>query len=159
MIMLCLLASGCTQSKPAPPIRSDLRGQDRLKPNEPLPGRVMAFGIEMPRELNLTLRERTQVQLEGHVSAQSVASHIRKHVVAEHVELGENTIVFPRVYLKGDKSKRVYRIDISSRGNRTRVKMADLTRPKAKPDLTPEERWEQAGRNPDGTLKDRLSLY
>jgi hypothetical protein len=38
------------------------------------------------------------------------------------------------------------------------VTIRDITPPPLTPGLTEEQRWEQVGLNPDGTLKDRLQL-
>jgi hypothetical protein len=64
--------------------------------------------------------------------------------------------VFPRVFVKGDKQKRIYRIEIHRARNLTTVNLRDITPPKVPQGLTEEERWERAGRNPDGSLKDPL---
>jgi hypothetical protein len=130
-----------------------------LQAGETLPGREQVFGIEVPRGMRVASRFNDVVQLSGHAAPEAVANHFRDHVLAQHVEVGANQTVFPRVFIKGDQSKRLYRIEIAHAQNRTTVNMRDITPPPVTEGLTEAERWERAGRNPDGTVKDPLKQY
>ncbi len=155
---VALLIAGC-KSDDGPKLK--LRPQssaspDRLSDDEVLPGREEIFGIEVPRGMRVSSRFADFAMLTGHARPEAVANYFREHVLARHVEVGANQTVFPRVYVKGDESKRIYRIEIAHSRNRTTVSMRDITPPPETHGLSEQERWDKAGRNPDGTQKDRL---
>jgi hypothetical protein len=66
---------------------------------------------------------------------------------------------FARVSLKGDTSGHVYDIEISREGTTSYVRMKDVTAPPRVQGLSDADRWQRAGMNPDGTVKDRLQQY
>jgi hypothetical protein len=152
------LLSSCTSEKNATLILlpSPTATLDRLQGDEVLPGREMIFGIEVPRGLRIAARFADSAQLTGQGEPEAVANHFRGHVLAEHVEIGANRTIFPRVYVKGDKKKRIYRIEIHRSRNLTTVNIRDITPPPVPQGLSEKERWERAGRSPDGSLKDPL---
>lgn len=157
---LCLCAA-CDDAKSPEPLDRNLQASapDRLRPGETLPGRERVFGIELPRGLSVAARFPEFVQLTGRVRSEDVANHFRKHVVAEHVELGTHRTVFPRAMVKGDEKRRIFRIDITRDRRMTYVKIRDITQAPVTQGLSEKERWDRAGRNPDGTLKDRQKVY
>jgi hypothetical protein len=132
---------------------------DRLLPGEELPGRKRVFGIEVPHGLKVSSRFPDVVQLTGHVKLDSVLNVFRKQLLTEHIELGNQRAVFPRALVKGDAKKRVLRVEMVSEKGRVSVVIRDLTEPPVAQGLDEKERWDRAGRNPDGTLKDRLKVY
>lgn len=159
-LLALLTLTGCESEQPLPlRTTSSTVAPDRLLPGETLPGREKVFGIEVPPGLRVTSQFTDVVQLSGHVRPEAVTNYLRKHVVVDHVELGAQHTVFPRAYLKHDASKRLYRIDIVNERGVTNVKIRDITPPPVTQGLTEAERWERAGRNLDGSLKDRLKQY
>jgi hypothetical protein len=155
---LLIASGGCGRDENARSVTRPVSG-DSLAQDEVLPGRDQAFGLELPRGLRVISRHDDVVQMRGPLKPESVVNFFRERVAVQHVELGPNRTVFPRAYLKGDKTKRVYRIDVSGVGGQTTVKMRDITPPPVAPGLSEPQRWERAGRNPDGTLKDRKQVY
>jgi len=160
LITTLLLSVGCEASDSGPKLqfRPVSTAPDRLQAGELLPNKQQIFGIEVPRGLRVASRFTDVVQLTGHLKPETVANYFRQHVLAQHVEIGPNRTVFPRVYVKNDPKKRIYRIEIVAHRNLTTVNMRDITPPPVTQGLTNEERWERAGRNPDGTLKNRLQV-
>jgi hypothetical protein len=133
---------------------------DRLTPQEQLPNEVRAFGIPMPRSLKLVQRFTDSVYLTGAGKVDELADYFRQYVDAGQVEIAGKRHIFPRATIKGDTSKRVYRIEITTvTPTRSTVKILDVTPPPFDPKLTEAQRWEQVGLNPDGTIKDRLKVY
>ena len=88
-----------------------------------------------------------------------MVKRLREQVIVEHLELGTGRTVFPRVFVKNDPRKRLFRIEVSSQRNRTDVRIRDITPPPVTQGLNESQRWEQAGRNSDGSLKDRLKVH
>jgi hypothetical protein len=132
---------------------------DGLKPNEPVLGTEKAFGIPVPRDLHVKARFSKAVHLAGHAKAADLTEYFRGYVLVDHLELSGTETIFPLVRIKGANDKRVFRITISEIGkNDSEVVIEDVTPPPIAPGLTEEQRWEQVGMNPDGTLKNRLQL-
>lgn len=148
---------GCEDTQPKLKLRDrPAQALDRLETAEQLPGQERIFGIEVPRGMKVASRFGDVIMLTGRVDRNAVANHFRQHVLTQHVEMAEGRTVFPRVHVKGDRSRRVYRIEIAQTRNLTSVSMRDVTQPPATHGLSEGERWDQAGRNPDGSQKDRL---
>jgi PBP1b-binding outer membrane lipoprotein LpoB len=160
-LLSALALAGCscerdaTQlSRHAPP-----NATDRLLPGEELPGRPRVFGIEVPEGMHVAARFPKLAQLDGQVKLDAVTNYFKNHVDADRVELGNGTATFPSATVKGDAERRVYRIEVVAKHGTTSVKMRDITPPPVVEGLSEKERWERAGLNPDGSLKDRLKAY
>jgi hypothetical protein len=132
---------------------------DRLLPNEELPGRPRVFGIEVPEGMRVAARFPDVVQLTGKVRLDAVTRYFQTQVLSDRVQLGKGRATFPAVTLKSDQRKRVYRIEIVSDRGTTKVQMRDITPPPVIEGLSEKERWERAGLNADGSIKDRLKMY
>lgn len=150
----------CARDEP-PPIERTQKPEapDRLRPGETLPGREIVFGMEVPSGMRVASRFPEVVQLSGHVKPEAVINYFRKLVHADTVELGTTRTVFPRARVKTDEKKRLYRIEVVSERSLTKVRIRDITPSPPVQGLNNAERWERAGRNPDGSLKDRLKAY
>ncbi len=70
------------------------------------------------------------------------------------MEFTPKRAVWERVVAKTDASRRLMRIEVTREGAATRVLVTDVTAPKPTQGLSESERWERAGRNLDGTVKD-----
>jgi hypothetical protein len=158
-LVAILASSGCRSTEStAPPVASST--PDRLAPGEKPSGTTSVFGIPVPPKLEVLHEYRTRALLEGRARSEDLAAYFREYVHVQHVEVTATGMVFPRVHIKGDPLKREFRIDIEGRkGFPTRVKIVDITKTPGVPAKTEAETWEQAGRNPDGTIKDRLKQF
>jgi hypothetical protein len=154
---LALLGCEAPAAEPAP--IAEAVAPDRLTKEETLPGRSKVFGIEVPQGLSVAAEFDNVAHLTGHVKVEAVLGALRKQLVTSHVELGNQRATIPSAYVKDDASKRVYRVEIVSERGVTNVRIQDITPPPVAEGLNEEERWERAGRNPDGTIKDRLKVY
>lgn len=122
-------------------------------------GTEKAFGIPVPRELHVKARFSKSVHLAGRAKAADLTEYFRGYVLVDHLELSGTETIFPLVRIKGANDKRVFRITISEIGKTdSEVIIEDVTPPPPTPGLTEDQRWEQVGMNPDGTLKNRLQL-
>jgi hypothetical protein len=146
------------QAAPTPPAETSA-APDRLAANERLPGTEDTFGIPVPRGMKLNYHYLDVAQAQGPAKLANLAKYYKEHVSVSSIEMSERRAVFPRAYIKGDKRKRVYRIEIISDRGESTVKISDITPAKAPEGLTEEQRWERAGLNPDGTQKNRLQVY
>lgn len=153
------LVQGCKKDQPQPVPTQATASPDRLSEGEVLPGRDSAFGLELPQGLKVAARYPHVVQMSSTLSREAVVRFFRENVLVQHVEVTPSHTLFPKVYIKGDKSKHIYRIDVTVGSGRTLVNMRDITPPPVTQGLTEVQRWEQAGRNPDGTQKNRNQIY
>jgi hypothetical protein len=159
-LALCVGSVACKGERDQPLKRTPKApAPDRLLPDEALPGVERVFGLEVPQGLSISAQFSDVAQLTGIVPAEAVVKKLRDQVIVEHLELGTERTVFPRVFVKNDPRKRLFRIEVSSQRNRTDVRIRDITPPPVTQGLNESQRWEQAGRNSDGSLKDRLKVY
>ena len=123
---------------------------DRLAPGELAEGNEKVFGLAVPRGMKLERQFVGAAHMVGRVKPEDVANYVRERVEVERVEIGAARTVFPRVYIKGDLSRKVFRIEVVADGATTKLVIKDLTRPKAPEGLSEAERWRRAGFSPDG---------
>lgn len=149
---------GCREEPPPaePPPDTPV---DRLGPQEVLPEVERVFGLELPHGMRVTSHFNDLALANGPTPVSRVAEHLRPQLIASHVELGTNSAVFPKVRVKGDASRRLLRIEIRRRDHLTSLRIRDVTPAPATHGLSEAQRWERAGRNPDGTLKDRAQVF
>lgn len=158
---LVLLLVGCQEpanERPSPP-RSSTASPDRLLPSEELPGRPRVFGIEVPPGLKVSARFAERAQLTGHAELTGVVKALQKQLVTGAVELAPRRALFTSATVRSDPKKRVYRVEMVQERNLTTVQILDITPPPVMQGLSEAERWERAGMNPDGSVKDRLKVY
>jgi hypothetical protein len=151
----CQRARTTELAAPAPAASS---ASDRLSAQEALPGRQLVFGVEVPSGMRVSSRFPDVAHLSGSRSVHDLIGYFSKHV-AGHVELTDSGASFARVHVNGDPKRRVYRIEISEQGLTRHVTLSDVTPTPSPQGLSETERWQRAGLNSDGTLKDRLSQY
>ncbi len=137
----------------------DLRGADRIHSDEPRPGREKVFALDVPPELKVTARFADRAQLSARLPLADVSALIQEQLTSGPPHLEGNSLVFSAARFKNDSDKRQYRIVVTERLGRCDVLLADETPPPVTQGLSNEERWQRAGRNPDGTQKNRLQIY
>jgi hypothetical protein len=152
-------AFGCKRQSRDEPSAAATSTSDRLSPTETLPGRPTAFGIEVPLGMEVSANLGDVIHLTGRLSVAQLVDYFRKHVAVANIELTDQGAVFPRAYVNSDPTKRLYSIDIRRAGNGSLVRLRDVTPTPAVQGLSNAERWQRAGLNPDGSLKDRLKTY
>lgn len=146
-------------SDSVPEVSPSNSAADRLVRGEALPGRPLAFGIEVPPPMQVNAEFNDLVQLSGPTGVRELVSYFAKHTNVVAVEMTSSGARFARVSLKGDTSGHVYDIEISREGTTSYVRMKDVTAPPRVQGLSDADRWQRAGMNPDGTVKDRLQQY
>jgi hypothetical protein len=148
-------AAPAASSAPLPPVA-------HLGPNELPPGTASAFGLVLPRGMKLFANFDKQAEAIGPLRPEEVANYVRDHVSSSRIELGAVGTVFPAVHVKGGDSTKTLRIEVVPLGGHTKVIVKDITPPAMRVEIDPNEtdemRWQKAGYNKDGTLRDRLKL-
>jgi hypothetical protein len=158
--LAALFLLGCESEQIVPPgtLAADSaptrRPVDRLAPGELAPGRAEAFGMVLPRALEVEARFPDAVHASGAVNPAALASYVRARVEVAHVEIGAARTIFPSVAIKGGKPERLYRIEIVEDGPRTRLVLRDITPPPTVQGISEEERWRRAGISPSGEIVD-----
>ncbi len=154
--LAALLALGCDSDESvvgpgeALPAQSAKPPVDRLAPGELAPGRSEAFGLLLPRDVNVDARFPDAVHASGRVTPEALANYVRTRVEVAHVEIGAARTVFPRARIKGGDVARIYRIDIVPGVARTLLLVRDITPPPTVQGISEAERWRRAGMTPDG---------
>jgi hypothetical protein len=108
------------------------------------------FGFDIPKEMEIRSQSTDRVVLEGEVEANSVVTYVRDRVAVSHVELGAGRTIFPRARIKQGLPDRIYQLEVVPIRRQTQLVIEDVT-PRPDPgNLSQEERWQRAGRGPDG---------
>lgn len=154
--VLLLLAAACsrgnTDAAPAPRA-SESVAPDRLAPDEPLVGTGHVWGIRVPDGLRVGAEFPRVVHLSGARSLVAVTEAFRQQLVTNEIEVTPTRTVIEQAYVKGATQRRLLRIEAASEGILTHVAITDITPVPVPTGLSESERWERAGRNPDGTVK------
>jgi hypothetical protein len=143
-------AASAVASAPARPADHALR-------DEIAEGNEKAFGLPIPRQIQVIGRFDDVVFATGDVAPELVANYVRQRVIASHVETGPGKTVFTGVTLRADPA-RTLRVDVISRNGYTDLTVRDETRPPAREGLTEAERWKAQGLTPNGAPLDPTHL-
>jgi hypothetical protein len=146
----CGSDSDGTLAAAAPSAAASRPPVDRLAPGELTEGKATAYGLVLPRQLQIERRFPDAVHAAGIASPEAVSNFVRQRVEVSHVEIGAARTVFPVARIKGGDTARSYRIDVVADGPTTRLVVRDVTPPPTPEGLSEEERWRRAGMTPDG---------
>lgn len=154
--VLLMFAAACSRSTPdsAPaPRASEGVAPDRLAPEEPLIGTGHVWGIRVPDGLRVGAEFPRTVHLSGARPLVAVTEALRQQLLTNEIEVTPTRTVIAQAYVRSVSQKRLLRIEAVSEGVLTHVVITDITPAPVPTGLSEEERWERAGRNPDGTVK------
>jgi hypothetical protein len=151
LVLICGL--GCKRRVEQPPLAATSDTPDRLEPGEPMVGTPRVFGLDVPDGLRVVATYYKSVHLSGPLPVPATVEALQRQLEPTVMEFTPTRAVWERVFAKNDTSRTLMRIEITREGSTTRVHVADITPTKAPEGLSEAERWERAGRNPDGTLK------
>jgi len=130
---------------------------DQTLPGELAEGSEQAFGLPIPRRMEITGRFPNAVFARGAVRREDVANYVRSRVIAESVATGPSKSVFTGATVKA-APQRMLRIEVGLHDGATELLVRDETRPPVKEGLNPEERMREVGLKPDGTPLDPKRL-
>lgn len=138
--------SGTVAANPEESTRPPL---DHLASGELPPGTATAHGLVLPRGMRLFANFSGTAEAIGPQRPEDVANYIRERVTTTRIELGAVGTVFPAVHVKEGDPMKTLRIEVVPLGDRTKVVVRDITPPKERvaidPNETDEMRWRKAG--------------
>jgi hypothetical protein len=132
---------------------------DRLTREERLPEAETAFGLPIPQGMRLARHFSDAAYFSGELAFDRALEHVRRYVEAREVQMLRRGAVFTRAYIKGDESRRLFRIEISETPRGSQVHVKNVTPPPATKGASEADLWSRAGRKPDGTPIDQNQLY
>ena len=145
-------------ARPAPSASaSATRSPDQIEPGELAEGTVVAFGLALPRRMQLERSFGDSASATGRVPLESVANYVRRRVDAETIDVGPARTVFGKATVHG-KPGRTLRIEVTAGGEVTHIVLRDVTPPPLSPAADEAERWRRAGLSPDGKQLDKTKL-
>ena len=151
----CLVCAAYHSKAPAPaPLASGAPSAlpvDRLAPGELTSGLLQAFGLSVPRGMQLDGMFPTAAHMSGKVSADALALYVRDRVVVANVQIAEGRTIFANARIKDGDPKRVYDIEIIPTPSTTRLVVRDVTRAPTPAGLSQADLWRANGFAPDGT--------
>jgi hypothetical protein len=122
---------------------------DKLGELELIPGTDHAFGLEVPRGVQVSYRFQKAVHIQGDVRPEALANYLRMRVGDGEITVGASETVFDGVRAKNEPARvlriRVVRISAQE----SKAILEDITPPEIQPG-TNAERWKRAGFGPDG---------
>lgn len=156
------LSLGCKGKGEAPPSPPQIEAPppapaDELAPGELAPGKENAFGIFIPRRMQVEARFTDAVFASGQLPPERVSNYVRKYVIAEGIETGPAKTIFAKATLKETPAFQL-RIEVISEGTLTKLVVRNETRAPAKEGLSEEERWKELGLTPRGEVLDPTQL-
>lgn len=152
---LALSLAGCKTEAPPPPPATTAKtaapaptaAADRVDPNEVPEGTEKAFGLPIPRAMQIESRFPDAVRAHGPVPLDAVANYVRARVIADRVETGPAKTVFSGATLKVSPEK-MLRVEVVAFGDRTELIVRDITRPAARDVVKPTDPWNRPGFDP-----------
>jgi hypothetical protein len=134
----------------APPV-------DHLAADELVEGSKLAFGLKLPRDLQVDGAFVDVVFASGRVAVEPLVKYFRARLTEGSLRAGEESATFEHVHIPG-KASSEYGVRIWLARGYTRVEIRDTT-PKPQPDLPDDAaRWRQAGLTPQGRVLDPTHL-
>ena len=140
-----------TTSLPAPP------RVDEAAPGELAEGTEQAFGLVLPRRMEVGPRYEDAVFARGRLLPEDVLIYVKQRVTGGAIEVGPQRSVLRDTVPRGSPAQRV-QVEVLYDGLETRLVVRDRRRPPAAPALSEEERWKAAGLRPDGKPLDPNTL-
>jgi hypothetical protein len=130
---------------------------DHLAPGELLEGSQTAFGVALPRALEVRRSFVNVIYAGGPVSVHSLAEYFRARLEAGVLREGPSAATFDHVKARGKGGPELL-VRISSTPQGASVEIRDQTPPPAP--VLPDERsrWKQVGLTPQGRLADPTHL-
>ena len=155
--ILSALGVACTRTETSP-VSSDASVSvvrpvnsisDKLGELELIPGTDHAFGLDVPRGVQVSYRFQKAVHIQGDVRPEALANYLRMRVGDGEITVGASETVFDGVRAKTEPGRvlRIRVVRISAR--ETKAILEDITPPEVQPG-TNAERWKRAGFGPDG---------
>ncbi len=120
---------------------------DHVDPNELPEGTESAFGLPIPRAMDVAQRLPDSVRARGDVPLDALANYVRERVVADRVETGPAKTVFSQVTLKASPN-RLLRVEVVRLSDRTELFVRDVSRPPAADVVKPTDPWDKPGFDP-----------
>lgn len=131
------------------PAPSASLGPDRVAFGDLPPGKEAAFGLKLPRQIHIKVREPFRIQAEGQVQPERVSNYVRLHVQAGAVDVGAAKTIFDQAVVKGTTEPKL-RIEVVKVDRGTRLVVHNLTPHKIDPSLKKEDIQKLHGYDKDG---------
>lgn len=150
ILLLGLGAQSCNREQDsAAPAPSASLAPDRVAFGELPQGKETAFGLKLPRQLHVNVREAFRIQAEGQVQPERVSNYVRLHVQAGAVDVGAAKTIFDQAVVKGTTEPKL-RIEVIKVDRGTRLIIHNLTPHKVDPSLKKEDIQKLHGYDKDG---------
>ena len=158
-LALLLVVTSCRQANVQPAPSEQPSGEPSAPTRVHEQEKQLLYGLQLPENFRITRRFDDTTHLTTPLPLSKTVSFFKDHLLAQHAEIDAKRTRFPRAYMKTDPSRRLLSVELTPRRGGTQVRVRDITPPPITQGLSSEERWKQAGRNPDGSLEDRSRVY
>ncbi len=161
LVAVLTAALGCKSSEPEvrgyepppPPALTSAKPVDHLGPDELIEGSGRAFGLALPRGIDVARAFEDVIYADGTPKVKAVVEYLRPRLRDGGFRQTGETATFERVKIP-ETPGREFEIKVLRVEGKTRVEVRDTT-PKPVPDLPDEAaRWRQVGLTKDGKFLD-----
>ncbi len=166
VLVACTFAGAChkeeapaevSEPAPAPPPSASAAPLDHLAADELVEGDRKAFGVTLPRNVQVDGAFVDLVLASAHLPVHPLVKYFRARLSEGSLREGAEAATFEHVHVPGVPGPE-YSVRIWLSGSFTRIELRDTT-PKPVPNLPDDAaRWKQAGLTPQGRLLDPTHL-
>jgi hypothetical protein len=167
ILALLLLGAACkhgaTTDGPAPTagapsaVQADTQSVDHLAPGELIEGSDQAFGVRLPRAVQVRAAFVDVVYADGSVALHPLVKYLRARVQEGSLREGEAAATFEHVRVRGKPGLELS-IRIAAAPGGVRVEMRDTTTPPPLDLPDDNARWKHVGLTPAGRVADPTHL-
>jgi hypothetical protein len=159
--MAAAIATGCgrpsteaTTGDTPPPVATAPRPVDHLSAGELLEGPALAFGMHLPRGVDVEGAFSDEVIASGPVGLHPFVEYLKARLRDGDVREGETSATFDHVRVAGNAASPELRVHLGISIEGVRVDIHDETPTGVTPPADETARWRRAGLTPDGHLAD-----
>jgi hypothetical protein len=152
-------SSGDLPAPPAAAVGASAVPADHLGPDELVEGKEQAFGIVLPRGLQVDERFVDTIHASGPVSVRALARYFRPRLTGGFLREGERSATFDGATAPGSPPDSLLTVHLEVQPGRTRV---DITATKQHPlAVMPDDdsRWKAEGLSPNGRVLDPMHMH
>ena len=161
MTATAAIATGCghpsteaTAGSTAPTVTAAPRPVDHLSAGELLEGPAVAFGMHLPRGVDVEGAFSDEVIASGPVGLHPFVEYLKARLQDGDVREGETSATFDHVRVAGNAASPELRVHLGISTDGVRVDIHDETPTGVTPPADETARWRRAGLTPDGRLAD-----
>ena len=132
---------------------------DHLGPNELVEGKEQAFGLVLPRDLQVDARFVDTVRASGAVSVHALVGYFRPRLTGGSFREGDRSATFENVTAPRAPPDTLLTLHFESRSLQTHVEISATRQHPIAPLPDDDSRWKAEGLSPNGRIIDPMHMH